>query len=146
MTLEKESRQVRRARERREAKRPGFVKSFASRSVIIIGEGGDQSTAQHVGPKSSTPSSLPDTLYLLFCRIEDDDGNGFHVITGADSPEEGDWLARELQPIVRTKLSMGAKLSTRCELVANTDAATTAWANHSVHRKQTLTQFGENRR
>src|SRR4051812_45087753 len=110
MTTEKESRPARRARERRETKRPGFVKSLASRSFFIAAAGRAPNRMQPQ-PEAATPEEPKTqitTRYLLFCRVEDDDGEGFHVITGADSLEEGDWLTREMQPMVRTKLSMGS--------------------------------------
>ena len=143
--MDKENRQARRARERREAKHPGFAKSFASRRFVLALDSnlGPRMKPTAAAPEAGSPEAWIDTRYILFCRVEDDGAAGSWVLTGADSPEEGDWLARELQPMARSTPSMESRLSARCELVANTPEAITAWANHSVKRKRALAEYGE---
>ena len=144
MTPEKESRQQRRARERGEAKRPAFARSLASR---VFYHAMDSHLTPRTNPapaaKAGSTGAGIDAQYILFCRVEDDQADGWWTLTGADSAEEGDWLARELQRSVTRGTSMGSRLSTRCELVANDDEALGAWAAHSVKRKRALAHYGE---
>lgn len=58
--------------------------------------------------------------YILFCQGEDHEHEAYLTIAGADSPEEGDRLTREMQQV--------GWLTLRCDLVENTDEAITAWA------------------
>jgi hypothetical protein len=111
MTSKKESRQARRYRERRHV----------------------DATSQKSGV-----STIPHP-YVLLCRAEDDEQDGFWAITVVDSPWEGDQLTREYQQHV-------GRLTMRCDLVTNTDEAITAWAGQSVARKTALAKFRENRR
>ena len=79
--------------------------------------------------------------YVLLCRVEDAQGEGFSVMTEVEDSEEGDAFARELQAAPDDVL--GEMQLPRCELAPNTVEALPAWATAVIKRRDAVRKWGE---
>ena len=81
----------------------------------------------------------PRKPYVLLCRCENAQGDGFSVMTEVDDPKEGDAYACDLHAAPDDVLGE----MPRCDLVANTPEALHAWGTASVKRRTAARRLGE---
>ena len=85
-------------------------------------------------------ASSPRKPYVLVCRCETAQGDGFWIMTAVDGPEEGDAVARDLHAAPADVLG---ERHLRCELAVNTAEDLRAWGIASAKRRTAARRLGE---